>query len=334
MVSRRDFISLAASATAYLLASDSLAEITEHSSPVSNKRAFVRSFDNIILHTTECSEKSALISLTEHGRANYLVGKKGQIYEILPPGQISVGAGRSIWNGIPNLDEYSINIEVSGFHTEQPTPRQYDALRELLSMRQRYGIPDQRIMTHSQVAYGAPIMKLPRSFRGRKRCGMFFATPRIREKLGLTTGAQSDPDVESGRLVVGDPELAKVLYGKAPPAHEREKPPVKVRGFWNKRVYAGMEYDYPTTTYFFKDRVVSGKELSKEGFDFKKVKPDTKIAVGFEYAGLAEKECEAQELMGAIWNYPSVEYVFPDRLITGEDLKAKLQKGTHIIVRV
>ena len=69
------------------------------------------------------------------------------------------------------------------------------------------------MLTHSQVAYGAPNKWQPRSHRGRKRCGMMFAMPSVRSKLNLTARPAFDPDVKAGRLVVGDAYLAQVLYG-------------------------------------------------------------------------------------------------------------------------
>ena len=45
---------------------------------------------------------------------------------------------------------------------------------------------------------------------------MNLATPEVRARLGLLSGPAFDPDVEAGRLSVGDPELAEILYGKKP----------------------------------------------------------------------------------------------------------------------
>lgn len=74
-----------------------------------------------------------------------------------------------------------------------------------------YRLRDERVVTHSMVAYGAPNKWQKKKHRGRKRCGMLFAMPSVRKILELKVRMTSDPDVRAKRLTVGDPYLEKVL---------------------------------------------------------------------------------------------------------------------------
>jgi len=77
-----------------------------------------------------------------------------------------------------------------------------------------YSVTAERAVCHSHVVYGAPNAWHKTKHRGRKSCGMLFAMPSVRARLGLTARPTSDPDVKAKRLVQVDPRLADVLYGK------------------------------------------------------------------------------------------------------------------------
>lgn len=170
----------------------------------------------IILHTTEGPASGALDKLKRNGEAHYLVDTDGKGYRIVDHQRIAYHCGRSMWEGRTNIDTVSIGIEIVGYHNKSITSAQTRALKELIADLQKvYKIPDERVLTHSMVAYGAPNRWHKRSHRGRKRCGMQFARWSVREQLGLTRQPKYDPDVKAGRLVQADPYLAQVLYGTA-----------------------------------------------------------------------------------------------------------------------
>jgi N-acetylmuramoyl-L-alanine amidase len=211
-------------------------------SPHNAEREIRPSTDYIILHTTEAPKASALRKIRQNGEAHYVVDADGHIYHIIDRSRIAFHAGRSMWEGRTTLDNFSIGIEVVGYHDRDLSAAQYQALKELVGELQRiYRIPDERVITHSMVAYGAPNRWHPRSHRGRKRCAMNLATRSSRLKMDLTRAVACDPDVRAGRLVVGDPYLARVLYGNVePPGPPSEKaataesgpslPPAEARG--------------------------------------------------------------------------------------------------------
>jgi hypothetical protein len=191
--------------------------LNTYNSPRNSEREARNSTRYIILHTTEAPGSSALPKLSACGEANFGVDVDGRVYRIVDHRRTAFHCGRSMWNGHANMDDCAIGIEVVGYHNRDVTRPQYQALAALLKELQgRYHIPDERVLTHSMVAYGAPNKWITRSHRGRKRCGMLFARWNVRQKLGLTRKPRFDPDVRAGRLINGDLYLANVLYGNAP----------------------------------------------------------------------------------------------------------------------
>jgi hypothetical protein len=183
-------------------------------SPHNGERPARKRTQFIILHTTEAPAQSALNKLRENGETHFFVNTNGNVYRVIDKRRIALHCGRSMWDGLSNIDEYSIGIEVAGYHDRDITPAQYATLRQVLvELQQIYRIPDLRVLSHSMVAYGAPNRWHPRSHRGRKRCGMLFGRESVRQKLGLNAKPSYDPDVKAGRLVSADPGLARILYG-------------------------------------------------------------------------------------------------------------------------
>ena len=169
----------------------------------------------IILHTTEAEATSSLRKLSRNGEAHYCVDRNGKVYRIVDRRKVAYHCGTSMWSGRKNIDEVSIGIEVVGYHDRALTAAQYTALKELVLLLQKlYSVKDANVMPHAQVAYGTPNRWHRRSHRGRKRCGMGYATPAVRKLLGLKERWLSDPDVKARRLTVGDAFLSQILYAK------------------------------------------------------------------------------------------------------------------------
>jgi len=186
----------------------------DYRSPRNVERARRKATTLIVLHTTEAHAKSSLNKLSERGEAHYCVVEDGTVYRIVDRDREAFHAGRSMWQGKDDCDEFSIGIEVVGHHDQAVTFQQLDTLRELIARLKRiYSIPDARVVCHSHIAYGAPNPWHKKKHRGRKRCGMIFAMPSVRAKLGLTARPAYDPDVKAKRLVQADPDLAASLYG-------------------------------------------------------------------------------------------------------------------------
>ena len=186
----------------------------DYRSPRNRERPLRKATTLIVLHTTEAHAKSSLNKLSERGEAHYCVVEDGTVYRIVDHNREAFHAGRSMWQGKEDCDEFSVGIEVVGHHDQAVTLQQLDALKELIArLKRHYSITDARVVCHSHVAYGAPNAWHKKKHRGRKRCGMLFAMPSVRARLGLTARPASDPDVRARRLVQADPELAASLYG-------------------------------------------------------------------------------------------------------------------------
>lgn len=167
----------------------------------------------IVLHTTESGGTSALEKLRLYGEAHYLVDSDGRTYRIIDKDKIARHAGLSLWEGHRELDNFSIGIEVVGYHDGGFGTLQLASLRELIrQLRSFYRLPAQNVVTHSMVAYGRPNRFWAREHRGRKRCGMVFARPAMRKLLGLNAGPVRDRDVERGALTIGDRDLFDILF--------------------------------------------------------------------------------------------------------------------------
>ena len=208
------WLALALCASAPLLAAPLVLK-DDYRSPRNKERPLRKATTLIVLHTTEAHAKSSLNKLSERGEAHYCVVEDGTVYRIIDRDREAFHAGRSMWQGKEDCDEFSIGIEVVGHHDQAVTLQQLAALKELIArLKRMYSITDARVVCHSHVAYGAPNSWHKKRHRGRKRCGMLFAMPSVRTRLGLTARPPSDPDVKAKRLVQADPGLADVLYGK------------------------------------------------------------------------------------------------------------------------
>ena len=185
-------------------------------SPRNNHRPILKNIQFIILHTTEGGTEGSFQTLHKDGKIHFMVDPQGKVYRIMEENRLATHAGRSLWNGRPRMDEVAIGIEVVGFHNKAPSRDQIRTLGNLLNdLKTKYRIPDDHVLTHSQVAYGVPNKWQANNHRGRKRCGMLMATRELRRQLGLNSEPAYDPDVLSGKLAIGDPYLNKVIYDNA-----------------------------------------------------------------------------------------------------------------------
>ena len=303
----------------------------------------------IVLHTTEGPTAGSLKKLHERGEAHYFVDPEGRVYRIIHRKRVALHAGRSMWDGKTNIDDVSIGIEVVGYHDREITGAQAAALRELLDELQRlYDIPDERVLTHSMVAYGAPNRWHRRSHRGRKRCGMLFARRSVRERLGLDGKPSFDPDVRAGRLVVGDPYLAQVLYSDDRAEQDlaaaryaaRDGMVIsEKRSAWD---IARDQYNAPETLYIFPDgREQFGNRIE----DWKKMPAGTRVVLtetprensGERVFEIGGEGGAARDIAGDEYNSARTIYLLPDgRVRTGAELDAKelerLPEGTRVLV--
>ena len=285
----------------------------------------------IVLHSTESRLPSALRTLSRgkarHGRymtrgghAHYLIARKGAIYKILDPKYWANHAGVSMWNGLDGLSDYSIGIELEGYHNIPFSEAQYLSLGKLLNeLQDKYEIEDRNVLEHYRVAYAAPNHFHRSNQRGRK------LDPGIdnfdRARAGLDDEYSADPDVIAGRID-GSPELMRA-GGHVPPADtEAEDDPSeetaseelplvsRSRTAWK---IAGIRYNAPTTMYRFPDgRTYSGEQIE----DWSDIPPGTRVEIG---APVAEEK--------KIVNVARVEVVVPQ--VTAADSPWKIANALY-----
>ena len=316
-------------------------------SPRNAERPLRKSTTLIILHTTEAPSRSAIRKLSERGECHYGIDEQGRVYRIIDHRREAYHAGRSMWNGRTNVDSFSVGIEVCGYHDKPLKEAQIQALIQLIGeVKYIYKISDDRVLSHSHVAYGAPNKWHKRSHRGRKRCGMMFALPSLRARLNLKSRPMVDPDVAARRLVVGDAYLAQVLYGAKAQARfvataTKEAPASNViaknRSAWD---IARDAYNDTTTRYIFPDGTQKrGHQIA----NFKMLPSGTKVLVetiadnraeSFQIVGVDGK---VDEIVGDEMLLGSTFYVYPDgRYQRGTQLDAaavlKVPYGTKVLL--
>lgn len=320
----------------------------------------------IVLHSTESRLPSALRTLsrgkvrrgrylTRGGHAHYLVARNGATYKILDPKYWANHAGVSMWNGLDGLSDYSIGIELEGYHNIPFSEAQYLTLRKLLDELQRkYEIEDRNVLEHYRVAYSAPNHYHRSRQRGRK------LDPGVdnfeRARAGLDDEYGADPDVIAGRID-GSPELIRA-GGHVLPAAETEEeedspeeaavdqlPQIsRSRTAWK---IAGVRYNAPTTMYRFPDgRSYSGVEIK----DWTDIPPGTRVELGVSAAverkvvSVARLEVVVPQvtaadspwkIANALYNSSLTFYVLPDGRVQAGNAIGKMESvptGTKVLV--
>jgi N-acetylmuramoyl-L-alanine amidase len=282
----------------------------------------------IIVHTSELGLETTLRvvssgkqfpsgGVTYGGHAHYVIARNGRCYRILDRQYVADHAGRSMWNGDADISQLSIGIELVGYHYDTITDKQYQSVGTLVAILQDiYSLDDQAVLTHSQVAYGAPNRWFRKDHRGRKRCAKNF----VRAKAGLGPTWRYDPDVRAGRLTA-DTQLAEVFYSTHQVAAEIGDSNIisKLNTAW---VIAGEDYDSPTTVYKFPDGgLYAGDQIAaKVGWD--RIPARTVVLLNQESGPAQLKEEEgpvktiadgvtAWSLAGRLYNRNTTIYFLP-----------------------
>ena len=316
----------------------------KYRSPRNEDRSVRKTTSLIVLHTTEAPAKGSLNKLSERGEAHYCIAENGTVYRIIDQDRIAFHAGRSMWNGKRDVDNFSIGIEVVGYHDKPVTLAQLSALNELLlQLKAKYKIPDSCVVAHSHVAYGAPNKWQKKSHRGRKRCGMLFAMPSVRTKLGLSARPAFDADVKAKRLVNADPALSRALYGPVDTmknVYGAAKPaaPAKpaANNFWkragSKKSAAARPAKAKTAsaqapkTKPPKSQTAKAAPSGKAGSA--QLPPDGLRTIGVHGSTLEEIAGDEARSPRTVWFKPDGSWGRGDRLAKG----AALPKGTHVLV--
>ena len=292
-------------------------------SPRNPERRVRASTELIVLHTTEAPARSSLNKLSDRGEAHFCVTEDGGVFAIVDRDRVAFHAGRSMWNGKEDVDNFSIGIECVGYHDKPMPMAQLAAIRGLVKdLKAMYRIPDERVVCHSHVAYGSPNKWQKRKHRGRKRCGMLFAMPSVRRVLELRMRPAFDADTRAGRLVVGDDYLQGVLYGRTdtmlaaykPPAPPKPKPasPAKPKATIAAKPKASAPVK-PKPAVAAKPAAPAAN-LPKSAVQLR--------SMGYEVRGVVSKDTSASKIAGGKWNAPDTYYTIRNKIFPGNEIDA------------
>ncbi|MCL2830985.1 MAG: N-acetylmuramoyl-L-alanine amidase [Betaproteobacteria bacterium] len=111
----------------------------------------------VILHHTSSGDlTSALSTLTQPSSgvsSHYLLGREGEIFQLVAESERAWHAGLSFWGGQTDMNSASIGIELDNNGEEAFPPAQIEALLNLLrDIRLRHAIPRANFLGHADIA--------------------------------------------------------------------------------------------------------------------------------------------------------------------------------------
>ncbi len=123
--------------------------------------------DMVVLHYTgmETAEEAVerLCDPAHEVSAHYLIAGTGHIWQMVAEDQRAWHAGAGAWGGTSDVNSRSIGIELANLGTHPFAEPQMAALEELLrGIMQRWQVPPERVIAHSDMAIGRKIDPGPR----------------------------------------------------------------------------------------------------------------------------------------------------------------------------
>lgn len=125
----------------------------------------------VVLHSTvvPTTEETVKIFLDPKRQvsAHFVVGKDGQVIQMVPVEKRAWHAGESVLDGKPRVNEYSVGIEMVNLNNgvDPYTDAQIYAVVGIIRLlRSRYDIPDSRIVSHEKIALPAGRKSDPANF--------------------------------------------------------------------------------------------------------------------------------------------------------------------------
>lgn len=322
-----------------VMSADAINASDRYRSPRNPERRVRASTELIVLHTTEAPAKSSLEKVSDRGECHFCVTEDGTVYRIVDRDKVAFHAGRSMWNGKEDVDEFSIGIECVGYHDKAMGLVQLYAIRDLVKeLKSMYRLSDDKVVSHGHVAYGSPNKWHRFKHRGRKRCGMLFAMPSVRKVLGLAKRVTRDEDVRAKRLRNADEYLRKVLYGNvdtmkseyagvaASPAGRKSSGIFGWLGFGRDEAPSATPVAKPAAVSSAKPaatqpKPVDGPPRSRQDL----------LARGYVARGQVNHLQTASSIVGGRWNASDTYYVIRNKVISGDQIDpARMEVGMVI----
>jgi N-acetylmuramoyl-L-alanine amidase len=115
----------------------------------------------VIHHTSNGNVEDALRTLTDPARrvsSHYLIGRDGQILQLVDDRERAWHAGESYWGGLRDMNSASIGIELDNDGREPFAAPMIDALLALLrDIDERFNIPTPNFIGHGDIAPGRKV---------------------------------------------------------------------------------------------------------------------------------------------------------------------------------
>ena len=118
--------------------------------------------DMVVLHYTAMRDTRAardwLCNPEAEVSAHYLVGRRGQVWQLVAEENRAWHAGAGAWGAVADINSRSIGIEISNDGAEPFAAPQMAAVAGLLrGVMARWAIPPERVVAHSDTAIGRKI---------------------------------------------------------------------------------------------------------------------------------------------------------------------------------
>lgn len=128
-------------------------------SPNQGRRPLFARVDCVVLHATATDSFPATVRILSSPRtgvsAHFLVGKDGRVVQLVPIERRAWHAGVSRLDGRPDVNSRSVGIEILNRNDglDPYTDAQYRAVADILRrLRACYRLPDERVVSHAEVA--------------------------------------------------------------------------------------------------------------------------------------------------------------------------------------
>jgi N-acetylmuramoyl-L-alanine amidase len=143
--------------------------IAWHKSPNYSAMQHKKNTAIVLHHTASFNTKGDLRWMCNpqaKASAHYLIGLKGEIYQMVKDKDMAWHAGKSELDGQKHVNSFSIGIELTGNTCKKPlTPEQWESMIWLVrKLMDEHDIPAHRVVDHRKVSPGRKVDLDPKNF--------------------------------------------------------------------------------------------------------------------------------------------------------------------------
>ena len=164
-------------------------------SPNCDNRPAGATINCLVIHSTVEPTTEGTIGIflatTRKVSAHFVVGKDGRVVQMVPVERRAWHAGPSVMDGVPNVNDYSVGIEMVNLNdgNDPYTDAQVHAVAGILRfLRSRYTIPDSHVVSHALIARPAGRKSDPAAFDFERVCMLAKLDPAFKPAPLLPDG--------------------------------------------------------------------------------------------------------------------------------------------------